>query len=756
MDPATHAFYDDHAAELARRYDAAPDGVSGWFAQAFEGRNTVLDVGCGSGRDVRRLVKLGFDARGVDASAAMIDQARAAARAEGVEEDRFTVAALPELKDQADETFDAVLCCAVLMHIPDEHLFDAVYGLRRVLRPGGRLLVSIPERRPDVDPATSRDPLGRLFAPLVPDKLSLLIERIGFRPVWRKTTADSLARPGHAWTTMLFEKLAANADRPLDQVESVLNRDKKDATYKLALFRALAEIAQTQYNTARHTHDHRVKIPLEAIAQKWLAYYWPIVSSETFIAQKFGEREQGGMPIAIRKPLAALIDSFPPGGGWPAFSIALKNNRLTAPQQRQLARAMSVLKSTIWNMPVRHAGGGEFSVFAYDRADQTVILPVDLWRELVLTGSWIQDATVLRWAELTEKLSGGDVPMSLVVEKLLSITDPDRETRDARTLYLSRGVTECVWSGRAIHEKLDVDHAIPFVLWHNNDLWNLFPARPDVNNAKRDLLPAQLVLQKRHDAIIGCWEILHAAFPDRFLREAAGLCGGTIPPGNWQAPLFSRFAEAIEITATQRSVPRWDPNAASRSAARARRASPATTPTPRSQLPASSSPIPAPSSPLPALPYTDIQPHAYTRYLPLTGNLAAGPASAGFDITNLDHATECPWVEVPEALCGKNRYVVRIAGDSMEPELHVGDLVVFEYHRIPRAENQIVVANLPALGITSDSATLDAVKRLIPDPHDWIFRSTNPAYPDLRIPKRECAYPILGVMVNTVEAVDHS
>ncbi|MFO1489431.1 MAG: hypothetical protein U1F77_05500 [Kiritimatiellia bacterium] len=62
MDPATHAYYDDHAAELARRYDAAPDGVSGLFTQAFEGRTTVLDVGCGSGRDVRRLVKLGFDA----------------------------------------------------------------------------------------------------------------------------------------------------------------------------------------------------------------------------------------------------------------------------------------------------------------------------------------------------------------------------------------------------------------------------------------------------------------------------------------------------------------------------------------------------------------------------------------------------------------------------------------------------------------------------------------------------------------------
>lgn len=87
----------------------------------------------------------------------------------------------------------------------------------------------------------------------------------------------------------------------------------------------------------------------------------------------------------------------------------------------------------------------------------------------------------------------------------------------------------------------------------------------------------------------------------------------------------------------------------------------------------------------------------------------------------------------------------------MEPELHVGDLVVFEYHRTPRTANQIVIVNLPDLGITSDSATLDTVKRCIPDPDKWIFRAANPEYADISIPKPECTYPILGVMVGRLK-----
>jgi SOS-response transcriptional repressor LexA len=102
---------------------------------------------------------------------------------------------------------------------------------------------------------------------------------------------------------------------------------------------------------------------------------------------------------------------------------------------------------------------------------------------------------------------------------------------------------------------------------------------------------------------------------------------------------------------------------------------------------------------------------------------------------------------VPEHLAGQKRFVVQIAGDSMAPELNVGDTVVFEYHRSPRAPDQIVIANLTESGISSDLTTEHAVKRLRQTPNHWIFHSTNPRYPDIRIARTNCAYPILGIMV---------
>lgn len=72
MDPATITFYNAHAPALAARYNAAPEGISALFREAFDGRSSILDVGCGSGRDVRRLLNLGFNTHGVDASEAMI------------------------------------------------------------------------------------------------------------------------------------------------------------------------------------------------------------------------------------------------------------------------------------------------------------------------------------------------------------------------------------------------------------------------------------------------------------------------------------------------------------------------------------------------------------------------------------------------------------------------------------------------------------------------------------------------------------
>ncbi|MFO7653020.1 MAG: class I SAM-dependent methyltransferase, partial [Candidatus Krumholzibacteriia bacterium] len=162
MDPRTQDFYRRHARDLAARYRAAQGGVSDHFAEAFADCRRILDVGCGAGRDLARLLALGHDAHGADACREMVEATLETCRLARVDAgDRVVESALPALDRFADGEFDGVLCSAVLMHVPDEGLFDAVYGLRRVLRPGGRLLLSIPAEWQDRDPQACRDSDGR-------------------------------------------------------------------------------------------------------------------------------------------------------------------------------------------------------------------------------------------------------------------------------------------------------------------------------------------------------------------------------------------------------------------------------------------------------------------------------------------------------------------------------------------------------------------------------------------------------------------
>ncbi len=146
---------------------------------------------------------------------------------------------------------------------------------------------------------------------------------------------------------------------------------------------------------------------------------------------------------------------------------------------------------------------------------------------------------------------------------------------------------ECVWSGRKLVGDFDVDHAIPFALWQDSSLWNLFPAAKTVNNQKRDRLPSREIVRRRSERIIENWRSLSREFPSRFLIAAAALSGGAVAVRNkegerraggvtvdatqdatagaielapgWEKPLLSSFVEAIEYTAAMRGAARWEP-----------------------------------------------------------------------------------------------------------------------------------------------------------------------------------------------------
>ncbi len=193
MDGKTLQFYAEHAPSLAARYAGAESTAAQHFQEIFETGGRILDVGCGSGRDLHALIEAGFDAEGVDACEALLREANGRYPALA---DRIRRDSLPDLGTVQDASFDGILCWAVLMHVPAERLFDTLFKLRRVLRPGGRLLISTPLQGPPVDAEKHRDPDGRLFNEVPPEQFQFLFEKVGFRQTHRWDSGDTRGRSG--------------------------------------------------------------------------------------------------------------------------------------------------------------------------------------------------------------------------------------------------------------------------------------------------------------------------------------------------------------------------------------------------------------------------------------------------------------------------------------------------------------------------------------------------------------------------------
>lgn len=97
----------------------------------------LVDLGCGTGRHALRLAAAGARVTALDFSEGMLARARERSGAARV---RFVSHDLAERLPFADASFDRAVSGLVLEHLPDLARF---FGeVRRVLRPGGRALVS--------------------------------------------------------------------------------------------------------------------------------------------------------------------------------------------------------------------------------------------------------------------------------------------------------------------------------------------------------------------------------------------------------------------------------------------------------------------------------------------------------------------------------------------------------------------------------------------------------------------------------------
>jgi ubiquinone/menaquinone biosynthesis C-methylase UbiE len=111
-------------------YHELLDELESGFVERFGRGGDVLEVGCGTGLVLQRILQFAKSARGIDLSPGMLERAKA----RGLD---VSLASATELPFE-DASFDVTCSFKVLAHVPD--IETALSEMARVTRPGGHVI----------------------------------------------------------------------------------------------------------------------------------------------------------------------------------------------------------------------------------------------------------------------------------------------------------------------------------------------------------------------------------------------------------------------------------------------------------------------------------------------------------------------------------------------------------------------------------------------------------------------------------------
>ena len=132
----TSISYYDNAADdfVASTKDVDMSAHRARFLARMPLAGSILDLGCGSGRDSLAFLQSGYDVTSVDGSQAMVE-ATSSLTGQPAKKLRFD-----EL--ECVDEYDGVWACASLLHVPRNELGGILRKVLRALRPAGVLYVS--------------------------------------------------------------------------------------------------------------------------------------------------------------------------------------------------------------------------------------------------------------------------------------------------------------------------------------------------------------------------------------------------------------------------------------------------------------------------------------------------------------------------------------------------------------------------------------------------------------------------------------
>jgi len=173
--------------DMQQAYDA--------FLLLLPNGGTILDIGCGSGRDLKYFKDRGYDTQAIEPAPALAEIAR--------ERSGALVREILVEDLTAEKTYDGIWACASLLHIPRCMLPSVINRLINALKPGGVLYMCF---KKGVTDHVVQD--GRLFNDQTCKTLSDLVSTLNNAIIIRCwESKDLIARHETVlWTNMLVQR----------------------------------------------------------------------------------------------------------------------------------------------------------------------------------------------------------------------------------------------------------------------------------------------------------------------------------------------------------------------------------------------------------------------------------------------------------------------------------------------------------------------------------------------------------------------
>ena len=194
MNNNTINYYNNNAEEyFATSKDVDLDKLRKRFLSYLPAGARIIDVGCGSGRDVRAFLDMGFDAVGLDASSEL---AKLASEQLGI---KITVGDMSSWV--ADEPYDGIWSCASLLHLSNEELESFFSNLSHNLKEDGIVMISVKSGI-----KTGYDENTRYMRNFNLQEIERMLDAADCQIIESGSSKDSMQRTDFKWLNVIARK----------------------------------------------------------------------------------------------------------------------------------------------------------------------------------------------------------------------------------------------------------------------------------------------------------------------------------------------------------------------------------------------------------------------------------------------------------------------------------------------------------------------------------------------------------------------